>query len=667
MITARPTPNPLRSQLLRFSRKARAPRLRTMREFAEAEIIIPDGPFKGKRFRCDRQPYSRVWFDLVDSGLWRRRTATGPQQSGKTLHCYVTPTMYHLFEIGETVINGIPTLDMAGDKWREDIKPAIEASRYRELLPRNGPGSRGSGNFTAIKFRNGATLRFMTGGGDDKSRSAFTARVLVVTEADGLDEAGETSREGSKLAQLEGRTSAYDVYGQAIAYLECTVSIETGAIWQEHIKGTQSQLVLPCKGCGHWVSPERADLVGWQDADNEIEARDGARFACPDCGLLWSEEDRKAANLQARVIHKGQEIDEEGNIHGPLPPTETLGFRWSAVNNLFVSAGRVGQREYKAANSVNQDEAETETRQFVWAIPAIAPEQDLVDLTLEVLQDHVVETSRDDVPRETESITVGVDLGKRFGHWITPAWLEDGSGHVVDYGEFQILSHEFGEKQATLAALREFDETIVQPGFGSQGRVPDHVWIDSGWEKSQEAVYAFCEEMNEKYPERENLYRPMKGYGTGQHKAPRYSRPKKTGAQVRFIGDNYHLAKIPKWPVQLVEISSDYWKSEALGRFATAADQPGTLTIFGGTLSEHLFLFKHLLAEKEIQEWVDGKGWVRKWIPVSKNNHYLDACYIAAAAGHYAGTRLIERPDDGAAAGEATSLSEWAAAARGRR
>ena len=39
------------------------------------------------------------------------------------------------FRLGETVICGLPDMDMAADKWREDILPAIERSRYRDLLP----------------------------------------------------------------------------------------------------------------------------------------------------------------------------------------------------------------------------------------------------------------------------------------------------------------------------------------------------------------------------------------------------------------------------------------------------------------------------------------------------------------------------------------------------
>ncbi len=84
--------------------QARTPRRRSMRRFAEQEIIIPDGPYAGRRFRVDRQPYTGLWLDAVDSGLWSRYASTGPVQSGKTLLCFVFPIVYHLFEIGETVI-----------------------------------------------------------------------------------------------------------------------------------------------------------------------------------------------------------------------------------------------------------------------------------------------------------------------------------------------------------------------------------------------------------------------------------------------------------------------------------------------------------------------------------------------------------------------------------
>jgi len=360
------TSPPLLDDLRWLLRQAHPPRRRTMRQFAEQEVVIPDGPYSGRRFRCDRQPYTGLWFDEVDSGRWTRCVATGPTQSGKTLSCFVIPLLYHLFEIGETVICGLPDMDMAGDKWRESILPVIERSRYRKLLPRSGGGSRG-GRVESIQFRNGSTLKFMSGGGGDKSRAGFTSRVVVVTETDGLDLAGAKSRESDKITQLEARTRAYGNRKQI--YLECTVSTEQGRTWREYQQGSCSRILLPCPHCGAWVSPEREHLLGWQSAASQVEARSTAFFVCPACSEGWSEAERAQANAGGRLVHRDQKI-EAGIVSGDLPQSDTLGFRWSGVNNLFVSAGDMAGDEWRASRAPDEDNAEREMRQFVWCLPA---------------------------------------------------------------------------------------------------------------------------------------------------------------------------------------------------------------------------------------------------------------------------------------------------------
>ena len=230
--------------------------------------------------------------------------ATGPTQSGKTLACFIIPLLYHLFEIGETVICGLPDMDMAGDKWREDILPAIEQSRYRNLMPQQGGGSRG-GKVESLQFRHGATLKFMSGGGSDKSRAGFTSRVVVITETDGMDQPGQTSRESDKITQLEARTRAYG--SRKRIYMECTVSTEQGRTWQEYQQGTKSRIVLPCPHCKGWVTPEREHLVGWQGAETQAAARATGCFSCPACGEVWNEEDRSQANSASRLLHDGQD------------------------------------------------------------------------------------------------------------------------------------------------------------------------------------------------------------------------------------------------------------------------------------------------------------------------------------------------------------------------
>ena len=80
----------------------------------------------------------------------------------------------------------------------------------------------------------------MSGGGSDKSRAGFTSRVVVLTETDGMDQAGATSRESDKVTQLEARTRAYG--NRKRIYMECTVSTEGGRIWQEYLHGRQSKV-----------------------------------------------------------------------------------------------------------------------------------------------------------------------------------------------------------------------------------------------------------------------------------------------------------------------------------------------------------------------------------------------------------------------------------------
>jgi hypothetical protein len=95
-----------------FSRM-RPPKLRTMRAFAESEIILPEGPRAGLPFSCQFAPFTGLILDVFDSGKFRRHWVSGPVQSGKSLIGLVVPVLYHLFEVGENVILCAPTQQIA--------------------------------------------------------------------------------------------------------------------------------------------------------------------------------------------------------------------------------------------------------------------------------------------------------------------------------------------------------------------------------------------------------------------------------------------------------------------------------------------------------------------------------------------------------------------------
>lgn len=619
-------------------------RRRPQREFVESDIVLPDGgPFGPLRYRCDRQPCMRLWFNEIDSGRWRKHVALGPVQSGKTLSGSIAPLTYHLFEIGETVVFGIPTMDMAADKWNEDIFPVIERSKHRDQLPTTGAGSRGGSTIDRITFKNGATLRFMSGGGNDKKRAGFTTRVVIITEVDGMDEQGQESAEADKVTQILARSEAFG--DRAVAYLECTVTTREGRIWREYVGGTESRIAIRCQHCRHYVSPEREHIVGWQDAEDVQAAKENAHWCCPHCGAAWTEVERRLANLDCKLVHRGQEIDEHGVITGPLPRTDTLGFRWTAVNNLFVSAGVVGAKEWRAKRAIDEDNAEREMCQYVHCIPHESSVIDLTGIESATLQRRQANTERGVLSEDVQAITVGADFGDRLMHWMAIAWCFDGSSTVIDYGRIEVPSESMDVERAFIFAQLELDDVTAA---GWSGMPATAGLTDSGHRPTP--IY-------EHLRGRDKYWLPAKGYGASTRNGA-YRSKKTTGALVAEIGEEYHVARLRKRQTKLMEFNADYWKSWLHDRLHTPTGQPGSMTLYSAPPNDHLSVSKHLTAEVQESKWVAGKGEIIVWRQKHANNHWLDAAVMACVAAHRAGVRILE------GSSTAPPVTSWAKNAR---
>ncbi|HUX16024.1 MAG TPA: terminase gpA endonuclease subunit, partial [Phycisphaerae bacterium] len=350
-----------------FTGDLRTRRLRTLTQFAESEIIVPDGPFRDQFFRISTMPWVGLAYTEIESGRWTRIFARGAVQSGKTFVFLVIPVAYALCELEENVIIGAPKAQLAFDVWNERILPAVRRTRYSRLLPAKGAGSRG-GKADSIHLSNGATLRFMGWGGGDAQISSHAARHAFATEIDKGDTPGEASREADPMTKLEARTAAYGP--DARFWGECTTTYDTGRIFQESdVRGTGTQVFLRCPHCGFHIYPLRGQVVGWRDAETSAEAGRNARYQCQRCEAQWTEADREAAMLHPLLVHKSQHIDEHGDLVGPVPDTNTFGIIWPMMCSCIPARlDYIGTKEFEADRTADPS-LERDAAQYIWAIP----------------------------------------------------------------------------------------------------------------------------------------------------------------------------------------------------------------------------------------------------------------------------------------------------------
>ena len=122
----------------------------------------------------------------------------------------------------------------------------------------------------------------------------------------------------------------------------------------------------------------------------------------------------------------------------------------------------------------------------------------------------------------------------------------------------------------------------------------------------------------------------------------RYTAPKARTKRVRLIAEGYHVSKDRAKKIDVVDVNADHWKSALHERLGQPSDAAGALTLFHALPNEHRSWSKHITAEHEVEEFVPGRGVVKRWVSERRTNHWLDAGYLGVAAGHFCGVRIQE-------------------------
>lgn len=650
-----------------------------LREWAETHIVLPPGgPLEGERFDSTVLPFTARLLDEIGTWRWPIVALVGPAQSFKTL-CAQIVLNFKLFEMNERVICGLPDLRMANAKWMADIRPIMEAAGFDRYLPQTGSGSRGGTVTDEVQFVGHGHLRFMSGGGRAAARKGPTAPVLIATEADELDRA--TKGAGDKQAKLADaltlmvqRTNAFLGSPRRLILYESTATTSTGRIWRDYRAGTCSRLHSPCPHCGAWVAPDREHLKGWADAENEMQARELAHWTCPACEARISEAERRDMQLRGVILHRGQTIgkggpddDVTGNdaptagvppanqptvrtagtpvIVGPLPPTRTFSFRWTAWEVVWWSAAELGALEWLARTDPDESNSERTLCQDKWGRPYDPPGTQVAELDWKTVARRAIETrARGCVPAGTDKVTAFVDVHPRKLVWTVTAFASDGSAHVVDYNLWQnVPSDEHALETAILMALREFRD-LAEAGWQDETpnatakRTPDLIVVDCGFQQS--AVLSFV---------RESAGRRVRVWAAKGLGGEKFKPVRSAGRRIIRAGDGYMVVAWPEERCNVIEVDADHWKDWLRARIETRKGEPGAWSIFGGgaTTAEvqrtHGEFSHQIVAESPVTEYSAARGReVTKWVKkINRPEHALDCCAGCGMGAHFAGVRWV--------------------------
>ena len=643
-----------------FQTLAESRKIRSMREFAEQCVVIPDGPFRGFKFSVERQPWTGLFFDLVDKEVWPEVIGTSPAQGGKTLVLFVIPLLWAACELRENTVVALPDEEMWGDKWSIDILPVINASpELSWMRPMKGAGSQGGKPKEAVTLANGVELKPMTPSGGEHTRSGFTARVVSVTELYRFD--------GDPFGELQARQGAYnrfDDQGNLTTnrrfFGEGTLTSKRELPWTLRSTddpeappiSTESEIYSPCPKCREYSLFDRDNLIGWQDAANELEAAQAAAWKCPKCEYIFGDKERREAAKKCRLVHRGQKVNSKGVVSGDVPRVARLFFRVNAFQNLLVTTAELAAEEWQGLqldpeSPVGIDKAKfLSTKKFAQTFEP--PMLDFIPLRASWIRDNRRgKWPLNVLPDDTEYYTVGIDLGKFTCWYVGLAFRESGEIQIVQFAGVDTSlirkSDAQGEKiaEAVSSTLnRIYDE--LDEGLPCNGGMmqPQIRFVDSGW--FPEVAFDVC-------IKRGGL--PILGRGKSQFKGREYAAPARIGgtdkaaSRVLAVGDGWHCAYVRERAYWQLTLDADRSKLDVQAALRVEPGRDGSLQLPREIDKKHLSkLCGHLAAEVQRQTRDERGRIVEDWVQTRGRHDLLDCTGYAYVAGRYLGYGEDEQP-----------------------
>lgn len=560
-------------------------------------------------------PYAIEFSRQFSSAKYRRVVMVTSAQSGKT-ETFLDIIGERLDNRPMPIIYVGPSKEFVTDQFEPRL---VELFRQAPTLGRKVLGGIDSKKQKrTLKRVNGTRLRLAHAGSSTALKSDPASFALV-------DEYDEMLRnvkgQGDPLGLVEARGDTYadfttgivstpsngmvEVERDPVSGLEFWAAADSddvkSPIWRLWQEGTRHHWCWQCPTCRTFFVP-RFSLMQWPKNATPAQARREAYLRCPNNGCVI--EDHHKAQMNARGVHvaPGQKVDADGVVTGEPPDSSTLSFWVSGLASPFVSFGQRVETYLTALRSNESAKIQTAMNaQFgevyvdgVGDVPA-----------WEVIYENRQEYRRGTVAEAARYITFGGDVQKNRIIWVARAWGYRATSWLVNDGELMGNTAE-PEIWSDLAELLRtpIDGALIKLAF-----------IDSGFRPGKKEgvpvnrVYEFCRRHR-------RFAFPTKG---SSHVMLR--------PLVKSTIEVTQQGKVAPYGLELIRLDPDHWKSFVHERLRWPHDQAGAWHIHNDVSEDYC---RQLVAEARVMT-PSGKP---QWVTRSRENHYLDAEAMAAAAGH---------------------------------
>lgn len=561
-------------------------------------------------------PYAIAFARQFSSARYRRVVMVTAAQSGKT------ETLLDI--IGERLDNRPmpiiyvgPSKDFVTDQFEPRL---VEMFRQTSSLMRKVLGGiDGKRQKKTLKRVNGTRIRLAHAGSSTALKSDPAAFALV-------DEYDEMLRnvkgQGDPLGLVEARGDTYADFTVGVVSTPSNGMIEvardeasglefwnvaesddvTSPIWRLWQEGTRHHWTWQCPHCKAWFVP-RFTLMQWPKNATPAQGRREAYLRCPNNGCVVEDHHKSQMNARGTHVAPGQVIDSDGVVTGEPPDSSTLSFWVSGLASPFVSFGQRVENYLTALRSNESAKIQTALNSQFGEV--------YVDGTGDVpaweaiYENRLHDMRAGEVPDAARYLTFGCDVQKNRLIWVIRAWGYRATSWLIKHGELMGNTAE-PEVWGDLAELLRtpIDEALIKLAF-----------IDSGFRPGKKEgvpvnrVYEFCR----------------------KHRRFAFATKGSSHVMLRPLVKSTievtQQGKVAPYGLDLIRLDTDHWKSFVHERLRWPQEQPGGWHLNNDVTEDYC---RQLVAEARVMT-PSGKP---QWVQRSRENHYLDAEAMAAAAGH---------------------------------